>query len=70
MTSSGESHRFRAQILKTIELLGKTVGAFTERIEIHEVDPANALDQLIEMAQEATVQEITQEEHTSASAQQ
>jgi len=62
MKSSGNSNKFRSQILKTIELLGKTVGAFTERIEIHEVDPANALDQLIEMAQEASVREITQEE--------
>lgn len=58
MKSSGETHRHRNQMLKCIELLGKTVGAFTERIEVHEVDPANALDKLIEMAQEATVQEI------------
>lgn len=61
MKSSGEPNRLRTQILKTIELLGKTVGAFTERVEIHEVDPANALDKLIEMAQEAQVQELTEE---------
>lgn len=58
MKSSGETHRHRNQMLKCIELLGKTVGAFTERVEIHEVDPSNALDQLIEMAQEATIAEL------------
>ena len=58
MKHSGDTHRFRTQMLKTIELLGKTVGAFTERVEITEVDPANSLDALIEMAQEATVREI------------
>ena len=47
--------RDRKEILRCIELLGKTVGAFTERIEVREVNPVDALDKLIEMAQEAEV---------------
>jgi hypothetical protein len=43
---------------QTIELLGKTIGAFTEKIEIHEVDPSRSLDLLIEMAKEASVSEL------------
>lgn len=59
MKASGEANRLRTQILRTIELLGKTIGAFTERIEVSEVDPSNSLDKLIEMAQEAQVLEIS-----------
>ena len=47
--------RMKKDILRTIELLGKTVGAFVERIEISEISPADALDELIEMAKEAEV---------------
>ena len=36
-----------------IELLGKTIGAFTERVEVHEIDPSKSLDLLIEMAKDA-----------------
>lgn len=43
---------------KMIELLGKTIGAFTEKIEISEVDPSKSLDLLIQMAKEAQVSEI------------
>lgn len=50
--------RQRRDILRTIELLGKTIGAFTENIQISEVSPSNALDHLIDMAKEATVTEI------------
>lgn len=45
---------------QSIELLGKTIGAFTEKIEVHEVDPSRSLDLLIEMAKEASVKELTQ----------
>lgn len=41
-----------------IELLGKTIGAFTERVEIQEVNPSKSLDLLIEMAKEASVKEL------------
>jgi len=58
MKSSGDP-RQRRDILRTIELLGKTIGAFTDRIEISEVNPSNALDHLIEMAQEASVKELS-----------
>jgi hypothetical protein len=43
---------------KLIELLGKTIGAFTEKIEISEVDPSKSLDLLIDMAKKAQVKEI------------
>jgi hypothetical protein len=41
-----------------IELLGKTIGAFTEKIEVMEYNPSRSLDLLIEMAQEASVKEL------------
>lgn len=53
--------KYEAQITRTIELLGKTVGAFTERIEVQEVTPENALDRLIEMAKDAEVTEISED---------
>jgi len=37
-------------LLKAIDLLGKSIGAFVERIEVHEVDADAALDTLIEMS--------------------
>lgn len=40
----------RGYLLKSIELLGKTVSAFSERIEVSQVDPSSALDQLIQMS--------------------
>ena len=43
----------RSNLIRSIELLGKTVGAFTDKIEIQEVKAADALDKLIEMAKEA-----------------
>jgi predicted DNA-binding protein (UPF0251 family)/hydrogenase maturation factor len=57
MKNSGDPRK-RREILRTIELLGKTIGAFTENIQITEVSPSNALDQLIEMASEATIKEL------------
>ena len=50
--------KYRKDILRTIELLGKTIGAFVERVEITEIDPAKALDQLIEMAKTGAVKEL------------
>lgn len=44
---------------QTIELLGKTIGAFTEKIEVHEIDPSRSLDLLISMAKDASVKELT-----------
>lgn len=54
--------RDAVNLRQTIELLGKTIGAFTEKIEVHEVDPSRSLDLLIEMAKEASVKELTDKE--------
>lgn len=43
----------RSNLLRAIELLGKSIGAFTDKLEIQEVKAANALDRLIEMAKQA-----------------
>ena len=64
MKASPEIGKHRSAILKTIELLGKTVGAFVDRVEVTEVDPSNALDQLIEMAKEAEVRELQEPKTT------
>lgn len=50
--------RNKTHILKTIELLGKTIGAFVERVEVTEVDPSKALDHLIDMAKTGAVREL------------
>ena len=50
--------RDAVNLRQTIELLGKTIGAFTEKIEVHEVDPSRSLDLLISMAKEASVKEL------------
>jgi hypothetical protein len=39
----------RGHLLRAIELLGKTVGAFEERVRITEVSAADALDNLLDM---------------------
>ena len=41
-----------------IELLGKTIGAFTEKIEVMEYNPSKSLDLLIELASAASVKEL------------
>lgn len=56
--------RDAVNLRQTIELLGKTIGAFTEKIEIHEVDPSRSLDLLISMAKEASVSELPLKEAT------
>ena len=40
----------RGHLLRAIELLGKTVGAFEERVRVTEVNAADALDELLDMA--------------------
>jgi hypothetical protein len=44
--------RGRNLLIKSIELLGKSVGSFQDRVVIEDADPNKALDNLIEMAQE------------------
>lgn len=52
--------RDSVNLRQLIELLGKTIGAFTEKIEVHEVDPSKSLDLLIEMAKDSNApKEIT-----------
>lgn len=58
MKDSGDSKN-RTAMLKTIELLGKTIGAFVERVELSEVNPSKALDELIDMAKRGAVKELT-----------
>ena len=55
MKASGQANKNRMAMLRSIELLGKTVGAFVERVEITEIDPNRALDELIEMAKAVEV---------------
>jgi hypothetical protein len=56
-----ESGENRKLTLDTIKLLGQTCSAFTEVIEIGEVNPAKSLEKLVEMAQKnATVKELPQ----------
>ena len=43
----------RSNLLRAIELLGKSLGAFTDKVQVEEVSGASALDKLIEMAKEA-----------------
>ena len=66
MKASPNISKHRASILRTIELLGKTVGAFVDRVEVTKVDPSNALDQLIEMAKEAEVRQIPEGDPNAA----
>lgn len=47
----------RGHMLKAIELLGRTIGAYQDKIQIEEVNPGDALDKLIEAAQ--TTYQIT-----------
>ena len=58
MKASGQANKNRMAMLRSIELLGKTVGAFVERVEITEVNPSDALDELIEMAKQAEVKPL------------
>lgn len=44
-----DSPKARSHLLKSIELLGKTIGAFQENIRVEQIDPADGLRTLIEM---------------------
>jgi hypothetical protein len=50
----------RGNLIKCIELLGKTVGAYEERVRVTEVNAADALDELVEMAKKevAKIEEL------------
>jgi hypothetical protein len=52
----------RGNLIKSIELLGKTIGAFTEKISIEEVSPNKALDTMIEMAKAKVIEGPPEEE--------
>jgi len=54
IASDNGSQRARGAMLKAIELLGRSVGAFVDKVQVEQVDPSKALDQLIEMAKEET----------------
>jgi hypothetical protein len=43
----------RSNLLRAIEMLGKSIGAFVDKVELKEVKAADALDKLIEMAKDA-----------------
>ena len=57
--ATGVSRHARGQMLKAIELLGKTIGAYQEKISIEEVSPGDALDKLIEAAKNCSVDDMT-----------
>lgn len=46
LKESNDSPTVRSQILKTVEMIGKSVGAFSDVIKVQEIDPAKALDYL------------------------
>jgi hypothetical protein len=48
--------RQRGNLLKSIELLGRTIGAFTDRVEVEEVDAKSGLQLLMERARAETKQ--------------
>ncbi len=50
LKESNDDGANRAQINKTIENIGRTVGAFSDVIKVEEVDPAKALDYLESLA--------------------
>lgn len=54
----------RQLLSRNLELLGKTIpGTFSERIEVSEINPAKALDKLLDMAR-ANVRELPSGSHT------
>lgn len=50
--SDGSRPADRSNILKAIEMLGRSVGAFTDKIQVEEMNPNDALDILVKKAQE------------------
>ncbi len=51
--------RQRSNLLKAIEMLGKTIGAFTERIEVEEVDAKSGLQLILEKAKREVLEGTT-----------
>jgi hypothetical protein len=51
----------RSNLIRCIELLGKSEGAFTEKVEIQEVKAADALDKLLDMAKKAVASDGSEE---------
>ena len=55
----------RGHLLRAIELLGKTIGAFEDRLKVTEINASDALDELLDMAKKSTgdsVKEIPYDE--------
>jgi hypothetical protein len=50
--ASDSAQRNRSNMLKAIELLGRSVGSFTDKVQVEQVDHKGALDILVEKAQE------------------
>jgi hypothetical protein len=50
IASDGGSGNSRVQLLKAVEMLGKSIGAFTENVNVTEIRADAALDRLIELA--------------------
>ena len=65
-SNDGTTIQQRSQLLKAIELLGKSVGAFSENIKVETVDPGQALDKLIDMAKIESVYSIEELEEDEA----
>lgn len=54
--------RQRSNLIKVVELTGRSIGAFSDRIEVSEITPDKALDTLIEMAKiDSTYEDIDDE---------
>lgn len=47
--------------MKAIDSLAKTIGAYTEKIQVEDLNPASAYDKMIEMAKQATVTKKSKE---------
>lgn len=50
---AADSPKARTNYLKSLEMLGKTIGAFQENLTITNVDPADTLDAMLKMAKDA-----------------
>jgi hypothetical protein len=49
---AGDNARYRGHILKAVELLGRTIDAFTDTLRIEEADPKSGLEILMKKAKE------------------
>ncbi|MCK5020367.1 MAG: hypothetical protein KAS32_25240 [Candidatus Peribacteraceae bacterium] len=60
-----QTPQHRTQLIRAIELLGKTTGAFEDKIKIETVNPTEALDMLIELSKEEasySIEELEKED--------